>query len=717
MSIPSSLETALKYAAYGWSILPLRARRKEPATSHGLHDATRDERAIREWWGNGSAYNVGVATGEVSRIVVIDIDGPEGAESWKALCGEHGEVVTLKQKTGRADGGWQLVFRHPGEAVRNRAAIRPGIDVRGDGGYVVVPPSIHPTGGVYSWVDRSPIAEMPEWLVALVVKQPEQRRAAGAGGGNGKAMRRVTPGNSSAYGLAGLAAECDEVAGSGEGGRNDRLNRAAYSVGQLVGGGELERGHAEADLLDAALRCGLGEREATKTLRSGLDSGEKDPRTAPVRKDGWVEGRAPEFADVPRHTDEDAPAEVRGGNWRDLLMKNQDGGIKSCGPNALIFVRHHPELKGRVGLNERTQRPCWVKPPPWGRSGVAMRQLAESDADEMSLWVAETCWLVIGRDHCWRAMCAEAEKNPYDALREWLKALEWDGTDRLSSWLTTRCGVLDDDYMTAVGRAWMVSAAARVLVPGCQVDHMLVFEGVQGAGKTSVLRELAGDRWYAEITVSDAKDSAMAVHGPWVVEWAELSGITKRDAETVKAFISRRVDHIRLPYGRTVLDIPRRCVFAGTTNEDTWQTDATGGRRYWPVKVGVCDVAGIQRDREQLWAEAVAAYQGGERWWLSGARQAEAAELQEARYEGDPWEEKIRDSLYRGKLMGRPRVSLGDIVLDALDLPVASQTSGTGRRVARMMRRLGWEKAQWREDGDRLRGYSRPQLFGNDTDE
>ena len=362
MSIPSSLETALKYAAYGWSVLPLRARRKEPATSHGLHDATRDERAIREWWGNGSAYNVGVATGEGSGIVVIDLDGPEGRESWAALEQEHGAVQTLSQQTGRADGGTQLVFRHPGVAVGNRAAVRPGIDVRGDGGYIVVPPSIHPTGAIYEWVDRSPIAVMPEWLVELTRKKVVQRSAAAS-----VPRKHSTPGNASAYGLAGLRSECDSVEQASEGGRNHELNRAAFSVGQLVGGGELGREQAEDDLFDAAIAAGLGETESRKTIKSGLDSGERDPRSAPPRADGWVEGSPPDFSCIPPPDDADAPAGGVGDGAPTEYLRTDIG-------NSEAFVTWHGD----------DLRYCYARSSWFAWDGRRWRIDAQSDVERMA---------------------------------------------------------------------------------------------------------------------------------------------------------------------------------------------------------------------------------------------------------------------------------------------------------------------------------------------
>lgn len=443
-----------------------------------------------------------------------------------------------------------------------------------------------------------------------------------------------------------------------------------------------------------------GQREAARDAARG--------RLATTNPLAGVRDEPPD--DVPPPDDEDAPWEDGAGAvaWRTRLImeQNRDGElrVKSCGPNALVFARYHPALFGRLGLNERSVEPVWLDSPPWGGKP---RPLRESDADELALWIAGTERIVMSRDHWWHALTTEAERHPFDLVRDWLESIEWDQQERISWWLAHRCGAEASPFVAAASRAWMVSAVARTLQPGVQADHMLVLEGEQGVGKTTVIRELAGAEWYSEVAVSDAKDAILTVHGPWICEWAELSGLQRRDAETVKAFVSRRTDRVRLPYGRRMVDIPRRCVFAGSTNEGTWQTDPTGGRRYWPVKVGRCDVKGIRADREQMWAEAVAAYRAGEQWWLDGEVAREARGEQEARYEGDPWEDRILEAVTTGTLGVRERVSVVDL-LQVLDLPSSAQGSGTGRRLARIMKRIGWAPTRWREtDGQTPRGYQR----------
>src|SRR5215472_6590179 len=157
---------ALRYAGYGWNIFP--CHQKRPLTGHGLLDATTDPEVIRQWWAKWPDANVAVALAD---LVVLDIDGPEGEESLASLIVKYGPLPqTLESKTGR---GRQLFFAAGGATIRNSAGkLGPGLDIRGAGGYVILPPSIHPNGATYVWIHKLKPALLPEWLRALLVQPP-----------------------------------------------------------------------------------------------------------------------------------------------------------------------------------------------------------------------------------------------------------------------------------------------------------------------------------------------------------------------------------------------------------------------------------------------------------------------------------------------------------------------------------------------------------------
>jgi len=200
-----------------------------------------------------------------------------------------------------------------------------------------------------------------------------------------------------------------------------------------------------------------------------------------------------------------------------------------------------------------------------------------------------------------------------------------------------------------VGAKWLISAVARVLNPGCKVDTSLFLEGPQGSFKSTALRILAGNAFSTDdIAELGSKDSVVQTRGVWIIELAELDSMTASEVSRVKAFISRQVDRIRLPYGRRVIEAKRECVFAGTTNvfagttnNDTYLKDESGGRRFWAVKVGVINLDQLQRDRNLLWAEARERFFAGNAWLDTQSQVAAASEEQQDRFQGDVWDEKI----------------------------------------------------------------------------
>jgi bifunctional DNA primase/polymerase-like protein/primase-like protein/IclR-like helix-turn-helix domain-containing protein len=165
------LAAALSYSERGWPVFPVNG--KTPLTEHGFHDASRDPEQIRAWWAAHPAAGVAVATGEPSGLLVVDIDAQKGgATAWKRLCGERGKVPkTLATLTG--GGGSHLLFRYPGDVPSSTSRLAEHVDVKAAGGYVVFPPSVHPNGRAYKWMNpKTAVAEPPAWLVELTRGRP-----------------------------------------------------------------------------------------------------------------------------------------------------------------------------------------------------------------------------------------------------------------------------------------------------------------------------------------------------------------------------------------------------------------------------------------------------------------------------------------------------------------------------------------------------------------
>lgn len=303
-------------------------------------------------------------------------------------------------------------------------------------------------------------------------------------------------------------------------------------------------------------------------------------------------------------------------------------------------------------------------------------------------------------------------------LRAYLDGLTWDGTDRIDRWLTTYFGAKSTDYTSAVGRCWLVAAAKRALEPGSKFDELLLLESPQGYGKSEGLRALCPNPgWFSDSLPLgvDAKTVVERTRGVWIAEIGEMQGMRQRDVEHVKVFLSAQVDGpVRLAYGRVPVRVPRSFVCVGTTNPSGggYLEDSTGNRRFWPVAVGHAKLAEITSDRDQLWAEAVAAVKAGEsirlnqKWW------AVAAVEQEHRKTEDPWFEVMRDAL--GEATAEESFVTAARAWRILGKDIKDRKHADNRRFGDVMRRLGYERGIQREQDDDTgkyrvcRGWERP---------
>ncbi len=292
-------------------------------------------------------------------------------------------------------------------------------------------------------------------------------------------------------------------------------------------------------------------------------------------------------------------------------------------------------------------------------------------------------------------------------VKEYLESLKWDGTCRLDSWLIeylnadTSCTAA---ILETIGAKFLISAVARVMQPGCKADHVLVLEGRQGIGKSRAAVTLAGESWFTDGLPRDLSDKDAAIHlqGRWIIELGELSQLRKNEIETVKSFISRQIDKFRPPFGRVEVEVPRQCVFIGTTNEAEYLVDVTGNRRFWPVRCGQIDLAALARDRDQLWAEAFHRYQQGECWHIEDTEtQQQLAEEVARRTVSDPWLPHVAEVLAQVQEETTP----GEVLQRLADLKLTDYSKGLAARVANIMRDLGW--VQSRRDRKRGQLYRR----------
>jgi Bifunctional DNA primase/polymerase, N-terminal len=290
------LAAALHYTRHGLAVFPVRPDSKQSHKCAAHSDGrawgmTRDAAEIRRDFTRWPNARIGIPTGADNGIVVVETDtreghGVDGAASLALLEAEH-DALPETLKAISPSGSIHRYFRHPGTPtkIKNSASeIGTGIDVRGDGGMVIAPPSITPGVGVYRWLNRNPIAAMPTWLAQLACQKSISSEKASISRRAVAAIKCPISGPNG-YGAAALAAEIEQLASTAPGGRNHALNRASFSLHQLVGGGELDAAEVERALYQAAETNGLvaddGAAAVLRTIESGRHAGLQCPRSRP----------------------------------------------------------------------------------------------------------------------------------------------------------------------------------------------------------------------------------------------------------------------------------------------------------------------------------------------------------------------------------------------------------------------------------------------------
>ena len=365
--------------------------------------------------------------------------------------------------------------------------------------------------------------------------------------------------------------------------------------------------------------------------------------------------------------------------------------------NATLALENDVALKGAFArdLMSRTTMVA-ARLPGDNAANVLPRPIRDCDIARVQRYLQELGLPRIGREVINDAIELRANDCPTHPLRDWLCKLVWDKRGRFDAWLSVYFGAELTPYSRAIGRMFLVSMVARVFKPGCKADYLLVLEGAQGAGKSAACRILGGDYFSDALPdIRGGKDVQQHMKDKWLVEIAELSAIKKAEVETLKSFISREIEIYRPSYGRREVHEKRHCVFIGTTNRATYLRDETGGRRFWPVTVGRIDLDRLAADREQLFAEAVAAYHGGARWWPDPAFEGEViAPQQEAQFEDDAWREPIERWL-----ADKTQTTIGECAVKALCFDQTKIGTADQRRIATVLERVGWERGARTEKG------------------
>ena len=343
-----------------------------------------------------------------------------------------------------------------------------------------------------------------------------------------------------------------------------------------------------------------------------------------------------------------ASAEFSDEDWQNGLELDKSGHVKNTLHNLTLILENDPNLKGVVfnqlldGMEIKGEVP-WKHPSKFWR-----------DADDAQLIsYVDTHYGTFSARNYDIAVTKVADDRAYHPIREFIESLpEWDKVPRVDTLLVDYLGAADTAYVRAVTRKTLCAAISRVLRPGCKFDSMLVLNGPQGVGKSTLIAKLAGEWFSDSLNLGDTKDKTAAekLQGYWILEIGELAGLKKAEVETLRSFLSRQNDIYRAAFGKRATPHLRQCVFFGTTNaESGYLRDTTGNRRFWPVKTpgsGKKQSWNLTHEEIlQIWAEALVYVRQGEKLYLSPEMDALAKDEQREAMESDEREGLVREYL------------------------------------------------------------------------
>jgi predicted P-loop ATPase len=665
--------------------------------------------------------NIGVRLGEASKlecgnylgVLDLDIKNPKAKSDGLSALGDFlakknvsfGPVVI----SGRGNGSCHVYIKTKKEFDQVRVAASsklmtiegkkptPEWDIvaYSKGRQVVLPPSIHPdTGAKYYW-DKTLSEKIP--LIDLGGMATEKQKKEVLKDWEPVAVDLVNSTLSEDIYLAITKGVGVEDRSASLYGVSIAMQRAGFKEREILSVltdkkyflGEVGFDHAKTNSRARAANWVLNHTvRKAKTAASSrddfevVDSGEVDELPDPVEANAIV-------TDLLKTRD-----------WRLKLTKTDKGVLHTSFHNLMLILTNAangPLLKH----NSFNVQDTWMVDCPWGAKKG--EEVVDDDILMIKAHLVKRYRFEPKTDKITEVVRVIARQNSFHPVKDYLATLVWDGIPRLETWLKDYHGATGPQaYLAAVGRKVLTAMIARVMNPGCKFDHVMVLEGKQGIGK-STMTEILSYPWYSDTAIDiREKDSKMQLQGVWILELAELNP-SKKDRDLLKNFITSKSDRFRLPYGRKMATFKRQSVFIGTTNDSNYLSDKTGGRRWWPVKAGQLDRDGLIKVRDQLIAEAKVCYERNEKLWLDDPHVEKLAKVEQRdRLEIDDVQDELENFLDK-------KTPAPFRIIDLLSEPFFEgmrKDQWSQNRVGEMLRTLGYKmqykrvnkvKARWWE--------------------
>lgn len=713
------LENIELYHQNGWVLTPLNDKRP---FVNGWQNAKWSEKL------NITPFENVKSAGWVidKKFVVIDVDNHKdksGTESLKKMSEHYGFdfLRNAAVKVCTANGGYHLYYKLPPRTesapeftIPNKLPQFQSIEFKHTGRQVVIPGSVLDNGKSYrfhplSSKDFTEIKLLPEALSADLIKNSPARQVSKL---TAKAAAADKAALDAPVDIERFTEWLDRYQLIGEGDRNNEFYKLACEAKDLGLSRKITLG----------LLVGFNQQKVHPRLEQGevkhcVNSAFRYSKNeAPVRS---LAAAFANDAEIPAEekilTEDEAKkqfTEVIA--WQDSLVRGAKGEVsrtKFATKNTEIFLDNLPNFRSKLAVNLFSMDTIWRRPATWHKATILTGEVDRVLDDDDLIRIREAL-NAEGYDpapsHILEAARAVSLRNEYHPVKEYLDGLpKWDGQERLKHFFPVFCGAEGGAYSEQIGVKLFVAIVARIYTPGCKFDYLPIIIGDQGIGKSTMLEAIAiKPQWYTDnLGAIDNKDVILRMRSKLIVENAELTMFDKSDPNTVKAFLSRRVDRDRLPYDRLPRDLPRQCVIVATTNKDRFLQDETGNRRMWPIEVTKIDLPNIKKCLPLLYAEAIARFKAGEQLYLDNEEASKAAlQHQSDRYNTDDWEEEVMRHL---DTEGCDRTTIAKIWNDCFHLGMNSLGFREQKRIGSILRRLGWKRKTIEIDGKTVSGFKK----------